>query len=363
MSEYRNTLERELGRLSPPKIPFDQLARRRDRRRRDQRIRAGALGLAIATAIIAGAVSIGAGRSERLPAGDPTPAPSDDLGIFAPVAGRIVYGDRDGIWGIDPVSPPDRDARALLTSARGQPLEWSRDGTRLLMVKGIRGEGGPTDLAVLHADGSETLVTKRWVPGATISPDGTRVVFATKDALWSFDVGDGRPVVLLRKDAARLIDAETGMPGKNELYGPQFSPDGTKIAFVYGASDHGHSIWVMKADGSDPHLIVANDTTAGIGHPYDSLAWSPAGDRIAFGLWGATYTFAPDGSGFARAVEGVNPNWSPDGSQLAYALPCRQDEYEQGDESGCDLAIADADGSNVRSFGFASSGPWHPGQP
>jgi len=26
------------------------------------------------------------------------------------------------------------------------------------------------------------------------------------------------------------------------------------------------------------------------------------------------------------------------------------------------LAIADADGSNVREFGFATSGPWHPGE-
>ena len=28
MSEYRNTLERELERLSPPRIPFDRLAQR-----------------------------------------------------------------------------------------------------------------------------------------------------------------------------------------------------------------------------------------------------------------------------------------------------------------------------------------------
>jgi len=32
----------------------------------------------------------------------PTEEPSADLGIFEPVAGRIVYGDEDGIWGVDP---------------------------------------------------------------------------------------------------------------------------------------------------------------------------------------------------------------------------------------------------------------------
>ena len=31
MSEYRSTLERELERLSPPRIPLDRLAQRRDR--------------------------------------------------------------------------------------------------------------------------------------------------------------------------------------------------------------------------------------------------------------------------------------------------------------------------------------------
>ena len=30
-------------------------------------------------------------------------------------------------------------------------------------------------------------------------------------------------------------------------------------------------------------------------------------------------------------------------------------------EQSTGLAIVDADGSNVREFGFATSGPWHPG--
>ena len=51
MSETQRTLERELERLSPPRIWFDELVQRRDRKRRDQRIRAAVLGLAIAIAV------------------------------------------------------------------------------------------------------------------------------------------------------------------------------------------------------------------------------------------------------------------------------------------------------------------------
>jgi hypothetical protein len=52
MSEYRTTLERELERLQPPRIPFDQLARRRDRKRRNQRIAAGVVGIAVFVGLI-----------------------------------------------------------------------------------------------------------------------------------------------------------------------------------------------------------------------------------------------------------------------------------------------------------------------
>ena len=136
---------------------------------------------------------------------------------------------------------------------------------------------------------------------------------------------------------------------------PTFSPDGTRIAYVDGGGDHSHHVWVMGADGSDAHEIVFNERTAEVGHAY-GLAWSPAGDRIALGLEGTTYTFAPDGSDFKRVITGgYFPYWSPDGSQIAYTIYCVEDP------NGCGLAIADADGSNARTFDFATSGPWHPG--
>ena len=76
MSEYRDTLERELERLQPPRIPFEQLAGRRDRKRRDQRIRAGLLGISIAIAV--GWLGINAIRSSPPVPADPSPPPAPE---------------------------------------------------------------------------------------------------------------------------------------------------------------------------------------------------------------------------------------------------------------------------------------------
>src|SRR5688500_3900573 len=75
--------------------------------------------------MLAGLAALGAFRTEE---------PSVDLGIFEPVAGRIVYGDQQGIWGVDPSAPAYPPMSVQLTSEAGTPLGWSSDGTRLLIV-------------------------------------------------------------------------------------------------------------------------------------------------------------------------------------------------------------------------------------
>lgn len=352
MSDPRSLLERESRRFIQADGAFERLQRRRDRKRRNQRIQAGVLALAIAIAV--GWLEVNAIRSTpRVPADDR----SEDLGIFAPVAGQIVYGNqpyvnRQGIWGVDPTAPGDPSGRVQLTSDRAEPRGWSSDGTELLIEANDPSKGVQLGhLSILHADGSVTPVTTdpMWILGATISPDGSRVVFAgdtgeipeccTDKGLYAVDA-DGGP-------AEVLLEAQEDM-----VYEPTFSPDGTQIAYVTGGGDHTHHVWVIDADGSDAHEIVFNEWTNVGGH-VNGLAWSPAGDRIAIGLE-AIYTFAPDGSDFKRVItHGYFPYWSPDGSQIAYTIPW---PFSTRGE----LAIADADGSNIRMFGFAQSGPWHP---
>ena len=52
MNDYRNVLERDLARVGPAPFDFDDVARRRDRKRRNQRITAGVVGIAVFVAAI-----------------------------------------------------------------------------------------------------------------------------------------------------------------------------------------------------------------------------------------------------------------------------------------------------------------------
>jgi dipeptidyl aminopeptidase/acylaminoacyl peptidase len=360
MTRDPDVLERLAPLSGAPSRGYEDLVRLRAKRQLARKIGA----IAVVTVLVATLLGIGI-----VTIGDRRSRPADrsgDLGIFAPAAGRIVYqrsvgGHPVGLWAVDPAaSDAFRFQKAVNSDEEAEPLGWSSDGTELLIERTAPGEdqGGPALLSILHADGSETRVTTdpMFITGATISPDGSRVVFIgirnENAGLYAVDAEGGRPV---------LLNGDVGGIGGGW---PIFSPDGTQIAYVEGVEgvDYRNRVWVMNADGTDAHQIVAADRTPT--RIASGLAWSPAGDRIALGLWGARgnrstsaiYTFAPDGSGLTRVInDGIMPYWSPDGSQIAYTI-----EGPSMDGSDRVLAVADADGSDARTFGFAISGPWHP---
>ena len=390
MSDTKERLQRARSQFPPPEGVMESLRRRRDRKRRNQRIRAGVLGLAIAIAV--GWLGVNAIRSTSpVPADDPTPP--EGLGIFEPVAGRIVYENEtnDHLWAVNPrwpsdtaEGPPVADDLAStlvpLDLATVQGFEnvrvfgWSSDGTELLFARieeySAENPFPQGYLYVLHPDGSETRLNRDPMSfaefPAAISPDGKHVAFAT-DGVYVVDAQGGRPVRI----------AEEGQA-------PTFSPDGTKVAYFIGRNDE-NQVWIANVDGSDAHEILAHDAIS-LGAP-TGMQWSPAGDRLAIGVGAskgsdalAIYTFAPDGSDFTRVITGgISPYWSPDGSQIAYTILCSERNDASCPEGSilrsqfdaqprlfgggaAGLAIADADGSNVREFGFAASGPWHPGE-
>ncbi len=356
MADLKTLVEREMERAGEPAFAFEDLDGLRVRRHRTRRITAAVVGLGLV--LIGSLVGASLYRSARVPA-TPPEEPRVDLGIFAPVAGRIVYYTDSSLWAVDPNAPSpvstlvrldlggtaDADRFASFTV----PLGWSSDGTKLLLLREDPvpvGTQPPFDshLYILHADGTETQVTALPVGDAAISPDGSRVAFTTTDGAGLYVVAaeGGEPVRIAQEGAS-----------------PTFSPNGTQIAYLSSLPESRFGVmgeapvWVVNADGTDAHQILADEPALAGG--ILRIKWSPAGDRIAMhGSVDGIYTFAPDGSDFTMVITGAgDAHWSPDGSQIAYTACASEDN--------CSLAIADADGSNVQVFDFGGVGPWHPG--
>lgn len=101
-----------------------------------------------------------------------------------------------------------------------------------------------------------------------------------------------------------------------EDYGPDFSPDGTRIVFVHDEREIG-----VVGAGGGPVTLLPVPSPPGVSYSYvGSPVFSPDGSRIAFGRTvypsggkseRGIYTMATDGSGFTRVLEGNTPSWQP----------------------------------------------------
>jgi Tol biopolymer transport system component len=119
----------------------------------------------------------------------------------------------------------------------------------------------------------------------SISPDGTKIAFASSQHYERFGDPDGDQLDIYVMDAnggpAERLTFESGtrdptLSMLSESRNPAWSPDGTRIA--YESTRSGNSeIWVMNVDGTGEPVSVSNDPA------WDSEpAWSPDGTQITF---------------------------------------------------------------------------------
>jgi hypothetical protein len=161
----------------------------------------------------------------------------------------------------------------------------------------------------LDGEPLETPITLEFTTvESTESPVAGRIVFAD----WS-------SISVVNADGSgRTTLADDGGQGWQYM-SPAWSPDGNKIAF--GSSrDGGWDIYVMNDDGSGITRLTSESARD------DEPAWSPDGTRIAFtsdrdGDF-EIHVMNADGSGVIKLTDHPaqdgNPAWSPDGSRIAF---------------------------------------------
>jgi Tol biopolymer transport system component len=106
-------------------------------------------------------------------------------------------------------------------------------------------------------------------------------------------------------------------------YGPDFSPDGSRIAFSSGRTGAGQEVWLADADGSNPVQL-----THGPGKHQGGPRWSPDGRHVAFNSQDEdghfdVWEIDADGGNARRLTHGPGisqlPSWSRDGRFIYFS--------------------------------------------
>ena len=175
----------------------------------------------------------------------------------------------------------------------------------------------------------------------SVSPDGQTVYFVSRRRgsfdIYSIDI-QGKNLQRLTRDIGTL-------------YAPELSPNGERIVFT----NHGNGIWIMRADGGNPHAITHRDDI--------DPTWSPDGSMIAFasnrnGGKRQLYVMNANGSDLRQLTDlndmGGRSTWSPDGTRLA---------FYRGPAGDHDIFIINIDGTGLErlTHGGDNLGPsWSP---
>jgi Tol biopolymer transport system component len=181
--------------------------------------------------------------------------------------------------------------------------------------------GNPLQIYTMNPDGTDrTPLTsgpaRNYSP--EWSPDGSKIAFSSDrdDPNPGICTSCNTEIYVMDANGGNVLRRTTDPSLDPSLDGsPHWSPDGTKITFD-STRTGGGDIYSMNADGSG---VVRLTTTASRD---EDPAWSPDGGQIAFTNGTELRRMNLDGTSQTPVTTGAdqpsNPDWSPDGTTIAY---------------------------------------------
>ena len=205
----------------------------------------------------------------------------------------------------------------------------------------VGGGGSPSEREVwrLNEDGSRQYLDDGWDPA--ICPWDGRILYASGGDIHVMDL-DGRHL-------ANLTTESSG-PGSHYAYNPDWSPDCSQI--VYMASYSGrYTIIKMNADGSDKQILLTPPDDKDDWYP----KWSSDGRYIEFttnrnSVNGSVFLMNADGSDPHFIIYGWYGSWSPTTNKIAFI----------GFEGGQHPTVMNPDGSDRYRLDEGSPNGWWP---
>jgi dipeptidyl aminopeptidase/acylaminoacyl peptidase len=358
MTYEHDLIERAVNALAPEEPSIEGLLRRRDRKRRNQRLTAGAVGLAIGIAVMALGAAFLRAAGDAQTADWPRPS----------ITNRPLLQPGEVL--LDPYPSGDNptyvSARDVETGAQ-RTVAGCKAGCRLLtpfdasadrgwiayhLANCEEGECGPSDpkggLWVVGANGPPRFVADGFLDTPwSWAPTGAQLAYA-----------DGADLILLDPATFERTRIATAA---GPIHTIAWGPDGRSIAYSVeppftGTSDPSSFGVIVLRSGGEPEQV---SYAAGV----EGIHWSPDGsslllDRVMNDR-SLIEVVAVDGAGEQVLVEGPmdegpgTPAWSPDGSRIAFIRTPRV-----GKGYAMEIWVIDADGQGEERLGIGDSETW-----
>ncbi len=207
-----------------------------------------------------------------------------------------------------------------------------------VLIAAPDGQNSFENIYLVKPDGSSPIelpLANYYPVSLKLSPDGEKILFFTDDELYICN-SDGTNITLISSDIEYFN------------VGPEFSPNGKKMAFIENYPVLLRRLVTANIDGSNKTILREKVRSSGT----DIISWSPDGNKIVFSnpdsvYNGDLYSINIDGSNYTMLTHDTfsdfAPKWSPDGTKIAFISGLPNGLFS-------DIIIINSDGSGYNNI-------------